>query len=377
MKNGDTSAEVTEAATTDGNLDSTGFGATGATMTIDVNMTAETVSATATKTANLLLSGLFLKSAPKISVTAKAGIMTTTPTCLLVTKPSGTSVTLTGSSSIQASGCAIQVNSTGSTAITLQGSAKIDGKTVCGPGGASLQSGTSVSPAETTCTKPIPDSLADLSPPSNVNSACQYNNFQITNTNVATYNDNSGNPHTVSPNGSGQIVMNPGVYCGGINMSGGSGSSNVFFNSGIYIIRNGPLQAGGNCTATGTGVGFWLTGAGSAVNFGGQTNMSITAPTSGSMAGIAIYQDQSEATGTVSEQLSGYSTLTFTGILYFGNQNVYVSGSSENQSAAFTMMVAYTLTYTGYSSLYLNSNYNSTTVPLPPSYSPTSVTLLQ
>jgi Flp pilus assembly protein TadG len=377
MKNGDTSAEVTEAATTDGNLDSGGSETAGATLTVTVNMTSETVSATMTKTANLLFSGLFLKSAPTISVTAKAGIVKNpTPPCLLVTAPSGTSVTLTGSSSIQASGCAIKVNSTASTAITLQGSAKIDGKTVCGPGGASLQSGTSVSPTETSCNAES-DPLADLTPPSNVDSACQYNDFMITNTNVATYDDNSGNPHTVAPNGSGQIVMSPGVYCGGINMSGGSGSSNVLFNSGIYIIRNGPLETGGNCTATGSGVGFWLTGAGSSVDFGGETNMTITAPTSGAMEGIAIYQDNSEATGTVSEQLSGYSTLTFTGMLYFGNQNVYVSGSSENESAAFTQMIAYTLTYTGYSTLYLNSNYTSTTVPLPPTYSTSSVALLQ
>jgi hypothetical protein len=145
----------------------------------------------------------------------------------------------------------------------------------------------------------------------------------------------------------------------------------------VYIVRNGLLQTGNSATATGTGVGFWLTGSGSGVSFAGTTNFSITAPTSGAMEGIAIYQDQSEATGTVSEQLSGYSTLTFTGLLYFGNQNVYVSGSSENQSAAYTSMVAYTLTYTGYSTLYLNSNYSSTTVPLPPTYSTSSIGLLQ
>jgi hypothetical protein len=134
---------------------------------------------------------------------------------------------------------------------------------------------------------------------------------------------------------------------------------------------------GNSTTATGTGVGFWLTGSGSQISLAGQTNLTITAPTSGAMEGVAVYQDQSETTGTVSEQLSGNSTITFTGLLYFGNQNVYVSGSSEDESAAFTSMVAYTLTYTGYSTLYLNSNYTGTTVPLPPTFTAATVGLLE
>ena len=52
-------------------------------------------------------------------------------------------------------------------------------------------------------------------------------------------------------------------------------------------------------------------------------------------------------------------------MLYFGHQNVSVSGSSENQSAGFTCMIAYTINYSGYSTLYLNSNYASTNVPVP------------
>ena len=85
----------------------------------------------------------------------------------------------------------------------------------------------------------------------------------------------------------------------------------------------------------------------------------------GPMAGIAIYQDGSAATNTLTNTLSGNSTINFTGLLYFGHQNVTVSGSSENQSAGFTCMIAYTVNYSGYSTLYLNANYSSTTVPVP------------
>ena len=122
----------------------------------------------------------------------------------------------------------------------------------------------------------------------------------------------------------------------------------------------------------GSGVAFYLTGSGTAVqlqndyvDLSASTTHTITAPTSGSMAGIAIYQDGTAATGTITNTLSGTSTVNFTGLLYFGHQNVVVSGSSENQQAAYTAMVAYTINYSGTSTLFLNSNYSNTTVPVP------------
>jgi hypothetical protein len=64
-------------------------------------------------------------------------------------------------------------------------------------------------------------------------------------------------------------------------------------------------------------------------------------------------------------------------LLYFGNQNVSVAGSSEDVSAGWTAMVAYTLAYNGYSTLDLNSNYAASGVPLPPALQPSVVGLLQ
>jgi hypothetical protein len=178
--------------------------------------------------------------------------------------------------------------------------------------------------------------------------------------------------------------MPSGVYCGSggspsISVDVQSGASTVSFGSGIYILQNGGLATGNNTTMSGTGVGFWLTGNGY-VNLSGNsgsTTLTMTAPTSGAMEGISIYQDQSQTAGTLTEQMAGNSTMTFTGLLYFGNQNVNVSGSSENQSASWTSMVAYTLNYNGYSTLYLNSNYSGSSVPQNPGVSTSMVALLQ
>jgi len=164
--------------------------------------------------------------------------------------------------------------------------------------------------------------------------------------------------------------MNPGVYCGGITFTA---TTNVVFKPGIYLLYNGGLNTSGSMVGTGTGVAFYLTGGSGTssicstwgVNLTASTNLTVTAPTSGAMAGISIYQDQSEPTGSIPETLSGNSTINFTGVLYFGNQNVTVSGSSENQSAGWTAMVAYTVNYNGYSTLYLNSGYSGSSVPIP------------
>jgi hypothetical protein len=381
MLNGDTSAEITSAATTDGTLNSVGM-ASGGTLSISVDMTGETVTAAMSKTADMLLSGVVLGSAPTISVVAKAGVNSGPSTaypCLLITSPKATkAIDLEGSSSIQASGCPIHVNSTDASSIYLTGNTKINASSICSAGGTNIQGSSSISPAKTTCAA-FTDTAANLTPPSNVNNACDYTNYTINNNNEAKWTDSSGTAHDVIY-GSSTDTMSPGVYCGGINLASSSGDAIVSFQSGIYVVRNGGLVTGNNSTLSGTGVGFWLTGTNNVATISGNngsTNLTISAPTSGTMAGISIYQDGSAANGTETNTLAGNSTITFTGMLYFGHQNVTVAGSSEDQGAPFTSMVAYTLYYNGYSTLYLNSNYSGTSVPQVYSGGASTVALLE
>jgi Flp pilus assembly protein TadG len=393
LKNGDTNAQAISAATTDAQLNATGLGA-GATVTATVSASSQ-VKVTLTKKATLLLSGLFLSTAPTITATATAGVvpLTTaggTPMCLLVTSPAAANVVvLSGSSSIQASGCGMVVNSTSTSAINLSGNTVINSKSLCGPGGHNVSGSSRLNPAEINCPA-VADPYANMPVPSvaSASNPCMVTNFQTTGNNYYQYVDQNGitqtntsgantmtsgvrSPFYYATPGNTQSALHltPGIFCGGINLGA---FTNVVFDSGIYVMRNGGLNTSGNTTASGSGVAFYLTGTGTAVqlqndfvDLSAQTTLTITAPTSGAMAGIAIYQDNSAATGTLTNTLSGNSTINFTGLLYFGNQNVTVSGSSENQSAGFTAMIAYTLNYSGFSTLYLNSNYSSTTVPVP------------
>jgi Flp pilus assembly protein TadG len=392
LKNGLTSSQAVSAATTDAQLNATGLGA-GA--TVSATVSGSNVTVTVSKTATLLFAGLLLSNAPTITTTATAGVVqtggssNTPPMCLLVTSPSAANVVqLSGSSSIQASGCRVVVNSTSTSAINISGNTQIYSKTLCGPGGHVITGSSTLNASETNCAA-VPDPYANMAVPSaaNASNPCLVTNFQTNGNNYYKYTDQNGTSHQVS-NGATTVIggvnafyyatpgntntalhMTPGVYCGGINFGA---TTNIVFDSGIYVLRNGGLNTGGNTTATGSGVAFYLTGTGTAVqlqndyvDLSAQTTLTITAPTTGPMAGIAIYQDGSAATNTLTNTLSGNSTINFTGLLYFGHQNVTVSGSSENQSAGFTCMIAYTVNYSGYSTLYLNSNYSSTTVPVP------------
>jgi Flp pilus assembly protein TadG len=403
LKNGATNANAISAAKTDAQLNATGLGA-GA--TVNASVSGSKVTVTVSKKATLLLSGLFMSSAPTITATAAADLVQTTntsqpPVCLLITSPTAANVLqLSGSSSIQASGCRIVVNSTSSSAINISGGTAIYSKSLCGPGG-HVSSGSAIfSPAETSCTA-MTDPYANMAVPSAANPSlpCMVTNFQTGGNNYFSYKDNNGNTvsdttgsNTVSTHfyydtaGNSASVLNltPGVYCGGISTGG---YTNIRFQPGVYVLRNGGLTTSGNTTGVGTGVGFYLTGTGTAVqlqndyvDLSASTTLTITAPTDAStgMQGFVIYQDGSAATGALTNTLSGNSQINFTGAMYFGHQNVVVSGSSENQQAGYTCLIAYTINYSGFSTLYLNSNYSSTTVPVPSAlYASSAVALTQ
>ena len=382
LYNGGSNSQATAAATTDAQLNLGGF-AKGAAVSVAIDSGSQAVTATLSKQADVMLSGLFMGTSPTITATATAGIVSSgtasgqAPYCLIITSPSAANtLTLSGSSSIQASGCGVVVNSTSSGAINISGNTTVRSKTLCGPGGHLVSGSSTLNAAETSCSA-VPDPLASWPAPSAASptNPCNYTNFQTYGNNFYRYTRPDGTSFT-NTTGASSITLSPGIYCGGISFGA---YTNAVFQSGIYVLRNGGLNTAGNTTATGSGVSFYLTGVGTAVqlqndyvDLSAQTTLTITAPTTGPMAGIAIYQDHTSATGTLTNTLSGNSTVNFTGVLYFGNQNVVVSGSSENQSAGFTAMVAYTVNYSGYSTLYLNSNYGSTTVQMPTAMYPSA-----
>jgi hypothetical protein len=200
----------------------------------------------------------------------------------------------------------------------------------------------SISPTPATSVPPASDPLSYLAAPTV--GSCTY-------------------PSQVIYNGSGSYTANPGVYCGGILVNG---SLSLTLNQGLYIIKGGSLlfNGSGTITSTGNGVTFYITGGASATLNGSQT-FQLTAPTTGSLAGILFFQDRSDSS---SATINGSNTSTFTGALYFPAAQLTYNGSGP--LSAYTILVANTIVFNGSSTI--NDNYTS----LPGGVSPISNAVL-
>jgi putative Flp pilus-assembly TadE/G-like protein len=187
---------------------------------------------------------------------------------------------------------------------------------------------------------PINDPYANIAEPGSHDPSCT--NTSPTGANIIT---------------GGNVTLSPGNYCGGISVSGGA---NVTLNPGVYVIDGGSLSNSGNnnVTISGTGVTIFLTGSGSnyaTMQIAGNANLNITPPTTGSSAGISIFQDRnapgpscdvSTTNCTPQNKIEGNGT-AITGVAYFPNQSVGWGGNGSTNSPACAQIVAYQLQTVG------------------------------
>jgi hypothetical protein len=192
-------------------------------------------------------------------------------------------------------------------------------------GGASYNGGT-ITPTPTTGTTAVADPLANL--PAPAFSGCNYSSINV-----------SG----------GNNTLNPGVYCGGISITG---QANVTFNPGTYILNGGGFSSTSNNTVlSGTGVTFYNTSAGytfAPISITGGTSLNLTAPTEGDYQGILFFQDHTINTGG-SSSITGGTNSNLSGTIYMPTGDLSFSG---NSTASLTLaFVVRKLTVTGTSQL--------------------------
>jgi len=249
------------------------------------------------------------------------------PNCIYALDPSATNAILVNGSMNLDFACGMVVDSNASQALLNNGSSTITASTIGVVGGYLNNGSGTISPTPVTGIKPASNPLASLSAPTV--GACNYNNETI--------------------NGSGNFTLTPGVYCGGITING---SANVTFTSGDYILTGGTgLTINGTNTVTGNGVMFYNGGTGSITINGGNT-VTLTAPTTGTYAGILLFQ---AASNTSQVTLNGGNSQTLTGALYAPTANLTENGC--NPVAAYSIIVADTITFNG--SCTFGDNYSS------------------
>jgi len=279
-----------------------------------------------------LFMGILGVQRANVSTLAVAGAQPGT-NCIYALDPTAASAfNVNGGATVTAS-CGIVDDSNSSSAMNSSGgSSTVTATSIAVAGNVT---GCCYFPTPQTGVPPEPDPFAQRAAPA-FSSGCDYTNFKV----------NSGSPETLTP----------GVYCNGITVNAGSV---VTFSPGLYVLNGGGLSVTGNAVLHGTGVTFYNTGSESyaykPVAFSGGAVGTLSAPTSGPMEAMLFFQDRAIASKQTNT-ISGSSTLSLAGALYFPTTPLNFSGNSSG-NAAYTIIVASTITFTGASRL--NADYGS------------------
>lgn len=273
-------------------------------------------------------------------------------------------VSLNINAKLKAPGCSIYANSSATDAVYIHGASQVEATTVCSSGGVDGQETAFSSDPVTDC--PVyEDPLASFAGPS-IQPGCTYNNysvglFDLSEVLDAALNGLAGDGHYTD------YSISPGVYCGGIKVGL---NANVTFEPGIYVLKDGGLYVNAYGKITGTGVGIYLTGTDAKFNFVPESVISLSAPTSGEMAGILIMEDRNGTSGTV-HQINSDDARNLLGTIYLPISTLSVASLFPiADQSDYTVIVANKLAMTGSPTLVLNSDYASSNVPVPAGVGP-------
>ncbi|PAY08866.1 hypothetical protein CK489_10415 [Bradyrhizobium sp. UFLA03-84] len=276
-----------------------------------------------------LLSALFGSGA--VPVTARAVALGNVGTgCVLALDPTANpAATVKGNTQLNLINCNLYDDSNGSSALNVSGTATISAAMVGVVGGVSGTSSITATNGIRTGIRAIADPYANVTP--TMPTWCDYSNkFNV----------------------KGTTTLSPGSYCGDISVAAGA---TLTFNPGVYYFNGANLSVAGNATITGTGVTLVFTGSsgnwGSAT-IGSNANVSLTAPTSGTTAGIAIYGDRRMPVGS-SFNLTGGGTQNLQGAIYLPKAALSFSGGNGT-SANCTQIIADTISIVGNSNVQVN-----------------------
>jgi Predicted membrane protein len=142
-----------------------------------------------------------------------------------------------------------------------------------------------------------------------------------------------------------KLTMQPGLYVVKTTFSTNSGST-ITGNGVTIYLANGAIANSGNYT--------WVQGGATPYGVGNGTTMNISAPTSGTYAGIAIWDGNASASTPDTFTFGGGASSTFSGAIYAPNTNL-VLGNGSGTSTISSNIVANTVMILGGSTL--TNNY--------------------
>jgi len=227
-----------------------------------------------------------------------------------------------GTLTVGGSGGTVYVNSGAAKAVEMQNGATITAANLDIVGDDSV-SGSTINATVNTGQQSITDPLAALAAPTKT-------------TDLGSLNLYNGTTETVGTGDQTAVYY----YSGGISVNSGS---KLTLNGGIYI-----LGSYGLTIASGTFIAnncmFYFTGSGSSwavATFEGGTTTTITAPTTGTYAGMALFQDRSTPSAD-SLVVDNGATVSISGTIYLPSIDVNYSGGTHtlgNQIIAYGFLI--------------------------------------
>jgi hypothetical protein len=305
---------------------------------VNVDQKTSTVSVTLRQDGyGYFMIGLYLQH-PQIEVTSKAALAGAERICALALEPRDDyALAMDKNSTMQAIGCSVFSNSVSAKSIALAGGSRLTANSVCSSGGYN-GSNALYTPDPVTDCPALPDPLASRNPPPV--GACNFNDFE---TDVST-------------------TIVPGVYCGGIKISG---AANVKAMPGVYVIKDGEFSIQGSATFSGDHVGFYLTGETAKTRFANSTTISLSAPKTGPMAGILVFEDRNASEGRQFE-ISSHEARRLVGAIYLPKGELLVKGTGNFAGASeWTAVIARTIAISDGPSIQLHSDYAASDIPVP------------
>ena len=289
------------------------------------------------------------KTVTPITVTSQARFVGHANICVLGLAGGGTSVFLDKNAKLTGNNCGVFANSTGSSGLKVGSGAVLTSTINCSAGGVSVSG--SVTPAAITDCPPVENPLVNRTPVTV--GGCDFNGVIL---------------DSVSR------TINPGVYCGGLTIKG---TAKITFNPGIYVIRDGGLSVSGQADVSGTGVGFYITGAATNTIFTANTHVSLKAPVDGPMAGLLFFEDP-KLKVKLKHKISSDDARVLLGTIYFPVGGLVVDAKQPvADKSAYTAIVAQSLELNSGPNLILNSDYQATDVPVPAGIAGSSQVVLQ
>jgi hypothetical protein len=253
--------------------------------------------------------------------TATASFAVTVGSSIFVLDPSVSgALTATGSASVTVTG-AVVVDSNSPTALTASGNTVITASQILVTGGVSVTNGAVLNPAPVTGVPRLPDPLAGLPvPPSSLPSRGSVNLSK------------------------GSLTIQPGIYTQ--ILASGKGTL-LTLSPGVYVITGGGLSVSNSASIAGTGVMIYNAGSNfpnsggtfGAVALSGSGTISLTSATTGTYAGVLLFQSRDN---TLSVSVTANSFAGFSGVLYAPAAGLVINGGGQLQTAVVVDQLKFT-----------------------------------